>query len=279
MIYATIDVDLRDHERAMSAGLAAMGLWTWAMLYARGQKRGGELSRVVVLRCPWGDADQLERAAARLVDVGLWQTTETGWLIGNYEAKNQTPAEIERSIQGARDRKRVSRDRQSSSSLAVTTARPALVPVPTEDRAVTEMSRVTPSDVSRVTAGSGSRYGSDVCLEGVQGEPPEPVREPERPSGIRPIADTASATPPPDDIPITPGLEAACVMAGAPKPTREHIQTMLAKARLKRRSSLDWPGEVVLWMLRQQQFDRDRPRAGPLVQAVPATGRLWKVGL
>ncbi len=88
---------------------------------------------------------------------------------------------------------------------------------------------------------------------------PPPVGSPrdayvaEAQSGTHPV--TAESTPPPADIPITEAIRGACGMAGAPVPTRDHVQAMLADRRSKGRNSYDWPGEVVAWMLRQKSFD------------------------
>ncbi len=130
----------------------------------------------------------------------------------------------------------------------------------------------------------------DAAAGGEERAEPEHEPEPEPDGGPTPVPRRSdvmvipiratSSTPPPADIPITPGLEANCVIAGAPKPTRDHIQRMLANARGRNKSSYDWPAEVVAWMIAQKGYDRDRPTGAGrnAVQPVPTTGRLWQVG-
>lgn len=93
MIYAKVDVKLRDHERAHRAG-AAMATWTWALLYAREQESDGFIPDVA-LRLSWVGEKQARRDADRLVEVGLWERDDRGgYRICRYESKNETAAAI-----------------------------------------------------------------------------------------------------------------------------------------------------------------------------------------
>lgn len=102
MIYAKVDVKLRDHERAHRAG-AAMATWTWALLYVREQETDGFIPDVA-LRGAWvGERDALKHAAT-LCLVGLWEKTDGGWRITKYDSKNDTKASIDARRAEARDR-------------------------------------------------------------------------------------------------------------------------------------------------------------------------------
>ncbi len=186
MIYATIDVDLVDHDKAVAAG-PAMYLWTWAMLWSRRQKRDGFIPAVVVRKCGWGLDDEANLSAARvLVAAGLWAESGTdvgpGWVVLKYSEKNDTSEDIEYRIAAAAERQKRSRAGR----------RHAAAPEP-----VTHESRVTSESVTReshVALGAGAVV--KILDPGVQGGPApaesDPLVKPETPmsSGCAAIVET-----------------------------------------------------------------------------------------
>jgi hypothetical protein len=93
MIFAGIDVNIITHEKALLAGVEAMGLWMWGMCYAQTHGTDGRLPRVAVLAAFMGKRNIM--LAGRLVASGLWVANEDGsWSIWNYEKKNQSAQEI-----------------------------------------------------------------------------------------------------------------------------------------------------------------------------------------
>lgn len=117
MIYATIDVDLADHEKAIAAG-PAMYLWTWAMLWLRKHRENGFIPRHVVLKCSWADPMTNEKSALTLAEVGLWEDAKGGWRAHNYTAKNDTREMIQERIAASRLRQRDYRKRKQLEKLA-----------------------------------------------------------------------------------------------------------------------------------------------------------------
>jgi hypothetical protein len=107
MIFAMVDVELRDHEKAHNAG-AAMGTWTWVLLYTRAKQLDGFVP-AVALRGAWAGEAQAKKDMARLVSVGLATEEANGWRLHNYAAKNNTLEEIEANRAAARERKAKSR--------------------------------------------------------------------------------------------------------------------------------------------------------------------------
>lgn len=106
MIYATIDVTLQTHPKAIAAGFEAMGLWLFGMLYAHQHETDGTVHRAAVLAA-WGGRKNI-MLAKKLVDVGLWTEQETGdWTIHNYDKKNQKAEDIKRK----REQKAIRQDR------------------------------------------------------------------------------------------------------------------------------------------------------------------------
>ena len=103
MIYAKVDVDLRDNRKARSAG-EAMATWTYGLLYSRGQELDGFVDREA-LRGGWVDEKTALKHAAALVLVGLWEVVDGGWQIANFSNKNDTKQVIDARKEADRVRK------------------------------------------------------------------------------------------------------------------------------------------------------------------------------
>lgn len=103
MIFAKVDVELRDHERAHQAG-QAMGTWTWALLWTRAKERDGFVA-VESLRGAWAGEKQATKDMAKLVDVGLAEVVSGGWTLHGYSDKNETRADIDKRREEGRERK------------------------------------------------------------------------------------------------------------------------------------------------------------------------------
>lgn len=158
MIYAKVDVKLRDHVRAQKAG-PAMSTWLWALLYVREQETDGFIP-VEALERSWVPKEALAHAK-KLVAVGLWEVddNEDGYRICRYSAKNETKEVISSRRAEARDRMMRVRDPAKRSQ-----------PV----RANEQRTNSEPQDLSSMFvpgSDSGSGSGSDLgSREGVQGE-------------------------------------------------------------------------------------------------------------
>ena len=129
MIFAKVDVKLRDHERAHRAG-AAMATWTWALLYVREQETDGFIPDVA-LRGAWVGERVARQHAAVLVTVGLWEAVSGGWRICKYGAKNETRMAIAARRAEVRERvakHRAKRDCNANGNVLPTQDSGALVP-------------------------------------------------------------------------------------------------------------------------------------------------------
>jgi hypothetical protein len=109
--YATIDVDILVHPKALAAGVEAMGLWLWAMAWSHKTGANGRIPRHVVALAWGGTTRTITRLARQLVASGLWLETETGWEIWNYGKKNQSAEEKERRKKQGRERMARFRDK------------------------------------------------------------------------------------------------------------------------------------------------------------------------
>lgn len=102
MIFAKVDVKLRDHVRAHKAGVA-MSTWLWALLYVREQETDGVVPDIA-LRLAWAGEKEARRHADALVLVGLWEVHEDGWRICRYDVKNETREAIASRRKDTRER-------------------------------------------------------------------------------------------------------------------------------------------------------------------------------
>jgi len=132
VIFARVDVELRDHPRARRAGVA-MTTWTYALLYSRRHELDGFVPDDA-LRGGWVPEPVGREHASVLVDVGLWGLVDGGWEIINYANKNETRAAIETRRQIEREKKQRWRERREStqrSTHASTDRSPGVSPVDT----------------------------------------------------------------------------------------------------------------------------------------------------
>jgi hypothetical protein len=120
MIFAGIDVNIITHEKALSAGVEALGLWTWGMCYSQLHETDGRLPRVAVMSALGDQRRVLRRLVVRLVSSGLWIESECGlhFTIWNYGKKNQTADEIKAKKQASADRVRRWRERRNAAGNA-----------------------------------------------------------------------------------------------------------------------------------------------------------------
>lgn len=102
-IFAKIDVELRDHEKAQQAG-EAMATWTWCMLWTRAKERDGFVSKEAI-RGSWVGEKVATKHLATLVSVGLAEAVAGGWELLGYAAKNETKADIDERRYEQRSRK------------------------------------------------------------------------------------------------------------------------------------------------------------------------------
>ncbi len=106
MDYVKKRTHIINHPRFLEAGALARDLYDWGMLYAGQLETDGEIATVAVLTSPWGAGGKKNAAVAeRLVEVGLWERTPTGFRILRWtEQGNVTKAQLEADRKAARER-------------------------------------------------------------------------------------------------------------------------------------------------------------------------------
>jgi hypothetical protein len=137
-----------NHVRFLEAGAIARDLYDWGMLWSGQQETDGEIPMAVVLASPWGAGGKKNVVVAqKLVDVGLWDRTDSGYRIRKWaEQGNVTKLELVERRQFDRDRKAKQRKRVSD-------------PCPTGTPTGTPVD--FPSSTFNSSSGSGSSLGRD----------------------------------------------------------------------------------------------------------------------
>ena len=136
MIFAKVDVELRDHDKGHRAG-AAMATWLWALLWTRAKEEDGFVARAS-LRGSWRGERQAVADMRKLVEVGLavesvktsdglredfaWTSLGLrpdfveGWSIVGYSEKNELKVTIAARRQAEVERQERFRSKKTSVS-------------------------------------------------------------------------------------------------------------------------------------------------------------------
>ena len=120
MIFAKVDVDLSDHPKAYAAGVEAMGLWLWGLLYCRKHETDGAIPVAAVESALGGKNNQ--ELVHRLLGACLWTKSKGIFLVLNYAKKNETKAQVTERRSSEAARKQAYRSRLSRGDMAGTTA-------------------------------------------------------------------------------------------------------------------------------------------------------------
>lgn len=113
MPWFKVDDKIHSHPKARRAGLAAMGLWALAGSHCMDYLTDGVVESWFVES--WPDGQHL---AARLVDVGLWDTHPDGWVFHDWGEYQPTRAKVIAEREATKER--VEKHRQKRAGNAVT---------------------------------------------------------------------------------------------------------------------------------------------------------------
>jgi hypothetical protein len=96
-----------DHVKFIRAGAIARDLYDWGLLWSGEHETDGEIPLEAVLASAWGAGGRANaKVASKLVQVGLWARTETGFLSLKWaEQGNMTAAQLAVERAAARERK------------------------------------------------------------------------------------------------------------------------------------------------------------------------------
>jgi hypothetical protein len=109
MTYFKVDDHFHSHPKILDLGLEAVGLWTLAGSWSGEQLTDGFIPKSLIARL----GGSLETAQA-LVDIGLWEITEGGYLFHDWDAHNQTKTQVIESREAWRSKKEKQRGYRTS---------------------------------------------------------------------------------------------------------------------------------------------------------------------
>ena len=103
MTWAKLDDRFHAHPKVEDAGLAAIGLYAMSLSYAACYETDGMLPE------SWVRKQRAPSAARKLVELGLWERAEDGYLIPDFLDYNPSKDEIAEQRRMWRERQRRSR--------------------------------------------------------------------------------------------------------------------------------------------------------------------------
>ncbi len=109
MTYFKVDDHFHSHPKILDLGLEAIGLWTLAGSWSGEQLTDGFIPSSLIARLG-GSPD----TAQALVDAGLWEIAEGGYLFHDWDAHNQTKAQVIESRELWRSKKEKQRGYRTS---------------------------------------------------------------------------------------------------------------------------------------------------------------------
>jgi hypothetical protein len=109
MTYFKVDDHFHSHPKILDLGLDAIGLWTLAGSWSGEQLTDGFIPARLIARL--GGSQETTQA---LVDAGLWEVTEGGFIFHDWDAHNQTKAQVVESREAWRSKKEKQRGYRTS---------------------------------------------------------------------------------------------------------------------------------------------------------------------
>lgn len=109
MTWVRIDEGFPEHPKVIAAGPLASWLHVCAIAYCNRQLTDGFISAAVLPRL--SDGRRTRSHAAILVDVGLWEVVDGGWLIHDFLTYQPSKAKVEAERSAARERMAHARSR------------------------------------------------------------------------------------------------------------------------------------------------------------------------
>ena len=110
MTYFKVDDHFHSHPKILTLGLDAIGLWTLAGSWSGEQLTDGFIPSSLIARL--GGTEAMAQA---LVDAGLWEVINGGFMFHDWDAHNQTKAQVIESRELWRSKKEKQRGYRTSS--------------------------------------------------------------------------------------------------------------------------------------------------------------------
>lgn len=185
MIFAKLDVCFHRHPKFVRAGVEACGYWAAVLAYLRDHKSDSGLLPDSEIKLPLHIGERKARQLCqRLVDCGLFERQEGGYLLLRYAEKNETGQEIDARLAGGRRRLSKFRGKTGTCEADHRTGNDDVTRFTAQ--AVGSVKRVSSANVTRSTSlvESESESESELILSTpVAPTPPDRARTKSDPSG------------------------------------------------------------------------------------------------
>lgn len=105
-----VEDTMTEHTKCLTLSPFAWTLWLHGAAYASRNLTDGLIPQAMLPRLSAIKAP--EKAAAELVDAGLWHVTEEGWIVHDWLDHQRSRAQVRADQAAAADRQRRARERQ-----------------------------------------------------------------------------------------------------------------------------------------------------------------------
>jgi len=157
MTWVKLDDGFADHPKVAAAGHVAAWVYVAGLCYCSRQLTDGFIPTSVLRRLT--DVPKPEQHAARLVEVGLWETCDGGWCVHNYADHQRTREQVDADREKWREKKKKQRNTTvvPGGHSGDTPGSPRDVPPPeTETETETEVCSGSVSSLSRTNGRNGT---------------------------------------------------------------------------------------------------------------------------
>jgi len=276
MVWVRLADDFTDHPKVVTAGPLASWLYVCGLTYANRYLTDGFIPAGQVRRM--ADVEDPQMLAGRLVDAGLWEVVDGGYLIHDYHGYQPSSENVKRERDEAAKRQAESRARRGKNgshavtdtvtgdvthavtdtvSSPVSSGAPYPDPVPAFNP-VPEPGQDPPRPpAALVVDGDGGAGGAAVAAHGADAPPKQK-------SGGREPKSLAPKRLEPDETDFAAGAELGMTEADVERCAAAMLDHYRAKGELR----ADWHATLRTWVRNASKFDRPsdgpgQPRTGP----------------
>ncbi len=125
MSWVKLDDQFADHPKVLSAGPVAAWLWVCGLAYCARYLTDGLIPTSALKKL--ADVEDPQSLAAKLVEVGLWDEAEGGWMVHDYHEWQPTGEEVREKRKKSLERMAKWRDRKKPTTEPCNASRDALV--------------------------------------------------------------------------------------------------------------------------------------------------------
>jgi hypothetical protein len=197
MTWVKLDDQMVEHPKCVNLTPYAWTLWLHGLCYCSRNLTDGHIPHAMLPRL--SAITRAEKAAAELVDAGLWHDRESGWEVHDYLSHQRSAEQVRFERAAATERKRAERSRRDTPNPQTVTTEPVTPRVTKKsrrDRRVTPTVEVETESDTTIPVVPSSANGSPTPPRTPSGSARHP-----NPSAADPLDDFVPANHPPREEP------------------------------------------------------------------------------